>query len=186
MIWQYPIISKFEGENLSFKARKAYDCYFISWLLLIVCVFILHLTNINIKLIGYNEIPCFKYLNQAFLCSFLQFYKFYPIDFHFGGYFYSNQKMKMWFYPTDEILMGINTQMPSKLSVAPAYSTHILTYILTILAKTRHTNGHHKAILWLRLCLLISDKIHVSLKQLQNVRIFVLGKAVRMLVKSVF
>ena len=57
-------------------------------------------------------------LNRAFLCSFLQFCKFYPINFHFGGYFYSNRKMKIWFYPTDAILMGLNTQMPPKLSVA--------------------------------------------------------------------
>ena len=53
------------------------------------------MTNIILKLIGYNEIPCFKYLNQAFLCSFLQFYKFYPINFHFGGYLYSNQKREI-------------------------------------------------------------------------------------------
>ena len=71
-----------------------------------------------IKLIGYNEIPCFKYLNQPFLCSFLQFYKFYPISFHFVGYFYSNHKMKIQFYPIDSILMGLNTQILPKLSVA--------------------------------------------------------------------
>ena len=76
------------------------------------------MTNTIIKLIGYNEISCFKYLNQAFLCSFFLFYKFYPINFHFAGYLYSNQKMKIWFYPVDKILMGLNTQMLSKLSVA--------------------------------------------------------------------
>ena len=76
------------------------------------------MTNIIIKLIGYNEIPCFKYLNQSFLCSFLQFYKLYPINFHFGGYLYSNRKMKILFYPIDRILMELNTQMPKKLSVA--------------------------------------------------------------------
>ena len=60
-----------------------------------VGVFILHMTNLYtiIKLIGYNEIPCFKYLNQAFCCAFFFFfYKFYPIKFHFVGYLYSNQK----------------------------------------------------------------------------------------------
>ena len=42
------------------------------------------MTNTIIELIGYNEIPYFKYLNQAFLCSVFLFYKFYLINFHFG------------------------------------------------------------------------------------------------------
>ena len=36
-----------------------------------------------------------KYLNQAFLCSFPQFCKFYLINFHLGGNFYSNLKLKI-------------------------------------------------------------------------------------------
>ena len=88
----------------SFKARKAHDYYFIVWLLHLICVFILHKTNIIIKLIRYNEIPWFKYLSQHFLCSFFLFYKFYPIRFHFelgGAYLYSNRKIKIQFYPID-------------------------------------------------------------------------------------
>ena len=40
-------------------------------------------------------------LIKPFLCSFFQFYKFYPINFHFAGYLYSNQNMKIRFYPID-------------------------------------------------------------------------------------
>ena len=52
------------------------------------------MTNIIIKLIGYDEIPSFKYLNQAFLRSFLQFYKFYPINIILGGIFTQTKKWK--------------------------------------------------------------------------------------------
>ena len=41
--------------------------------------------------------PGFKYLNQAFLCSFFQFYKFYPINFHFVGIFTQTEKWKYHF-----------------------------------------------------------------------------------------
>ena len=34
------------------------------------------MTNTIINLIGYNEISCFKYLNQAFLCTFFLFVSF--------------------------------------------------------------------------------------------------------------
>ena len=51
------------------------------------------MTNTIIKLIVYNEIPCFKYLNQAFYALiFFLFYKFYPINFHLVGIFTQTEK----------------------------------------------------------------------------------------------
>ena len=47
--------------------------------------FILHLTNIIIKLIGHNEIPGFKYLNQAFFVLFLSVLQVLPNYFSFCG-----------------------------------------------------------------------------------------------------
>ena len=38
-------------------------------------------------------------------------------------------------------------------------TTNINIYFDCILAKTRRKNGHHKAVLWLHACLLISDCI---------------------------
>ena len=63
--------------------------------------FILHMINITIKLIEYNDIPCFKYLNQAFCALSFSFIRFTKLTFILGGYLYSNQKMKIQFYPTD-------------------------------------------------------------------------------------
>ena len=82
------------------RPEKAHVYYFILWLLHlhVIGVFILHMTNTVIKLVRYNEIPCFKYLNQAFLCVcaffFCLFYKFYPIYFHFEGIFTQTEKRK--------------------------------------------------------------------------------------------
>ena len=57
-----------------------------------------------IRLNGYNEIPCFKYLNQAFLCYFFLFYKFYPMDFHFlWGIFTQTNK---WKYDFTQLIRG--------------------------------------------------------------------------------
>ena len=96
---------KYTGCNL--KTTEFLDCALIGVCAVIrsntVGVFILHMTSKIVKLKGYNEIPCFKYLNQAFLRLFLSvfffffffFYKFCPIDFHFGEYLYANKKMKI-------------------------------------------------------------------------------------------
>ena len=56
--------------------------------------FILHMTNIVIKLIVYNEIPCLKYLNQAFFVLSPSVLYVLP-NFHFAGYLYSEKNENM-------------------------------------------------------------------------------------------
>ena len=80
---KYPIITKFKGENWSFKASKAPDYCFILWLLCIIGLFILHMTNTIIILKGYKEITCSKYLNQAFCAFSLCFISFTQLLFIF-------------------------------------------------------------------------------------------------------
>ena len=60
-----------------------------------VGVFILHMINLYtiIKLIGYNGIPCFKYLNQAFCCALcFCFISFTQLNFILGGIFTPSKK----------------------------------------------------------------------------------------------
>ena len=86
-----PNYFEIQGWKLNFQGQKS------TWLLFYIMI-TAHNMCIYSSYDKYNhkknEIPCFKYLNQAFLCSFLQFYKFYPINFHFGGIFTQTEKWK--------------------------------------------------------------------------------------------
>ena len=73
----------------------------------------------------------YRVLNtRLFLYSFLQFYKFHPINFYFLGASLlkpKNENTILKFYSADAILMGLNTQMPPKISVALPFYDHINT-----------------------------------------------------------